>query len=49
MSKKEKSEVKVGACLKCWVLWSKRDKGLALTMDKNLASKKADTEDAQSL
>lgn len=44
LSKKEKQEIKIGACLKSWVLWSKRDKGLALTMDKNTASKKTQVE-----
>ena len=34
MSKKEKSELKPGACVKTYVLWSKRNSGLALTLDK---------------
>ena len=34
MSKKEKGELKPGACVKTYVLWSKRNSGLALTLDK---------------
>lgn len=44
LSKKQKQEIKVGTCLQCYILWCKRDKGLALTLDKNAASKKQSDE-----
>ena len=34
MSKKEKGELKPGACVKTCVMWNKRNSGLALTLDK---------------
>lgn len=48
-TKKEKGELKAGSSIKCYVLFNKRNSGLALTLDKKKARQEKETTDMKGL